>query len=87
MGRKTPAREDVGMRGVPSRLRPALSRLAHERAFELSGEHDRSLPQRDFVKAPTARMHQETGHGRPFGAAAHVGALGTSLPAACQTPA
>lgn len=87
MGRETPAREDVGMRGVPSCLRPTLSRLAPEQPLETPGGQGGGIPQRKLVKAPTAHLHEESAHGRPFGVAAHVGALGTSLPAACQTPA
>ena len=87
MGREMPAREDVGMRGVPSRLRPTLSRLAPERPLKVPGKHGQSLAERNFVKAPPAHLHEETGHGGPFGVAAHVGALGTGLPAPFPTSA
>ena len=70
------------MREVPTRLRPALSRLAPKQPVETSGKRGRRLLQRNFVKAPAAHMHEETGHGGPFGVAARVGALGTGLPAA-----
>lgn len=85
MGREAPAKEDIGIREVPSDLRPALSRLAHEHPLEMSGKHGGGFSQRDFAKAPTAHLHEETVHGGPFGVAADVGAVRTGQPAACPT--